>query len=202
MYLLTIKNLRDKPKRTIPNPLYQGLKIIHFLKIAKLHSSFGNSEMAARLFKTVYNHYEDFPQRKYFAINISCGSSIRYRFVYSMQKSLHLIWYWIITEAIGILTSTIIENYKCGLKDTAISACYIIMKPEYRRELAPEFKEKFEFIVRKYGKSKTESVDIDDLISACPNCSSDLPNYDLHCNICSTEIPYCIVSVRNMVVLI
>ena len=63
-YLQTIKNLRDGRMRQIPYPLYHGLKVLHFLKIGKLHSSLGNNEMAARLLKTVLNHYEDFPQRK------------------------------------------------------------------------------------------------------------------------------------------
>ncbi len=105
----------------------------------------------------------------------------------------------LISEAIGILTSTIVENYKCGLRETALSACYAAMKPEYRRDLAPEYKEKFELILRKHGKGKTETTDIDDLVSACPNCSADLPNYDLFCNICETEIPFCLMSGRHLV---
>ena len=73
------------------------------------------------------------------------------------------------------------------------------MRPEYRRDLGSEYKDKFEFILRKHGKSKAETVDVDDLISACPNCNADLPNYDLYCKICETEIPFCIMSVSLLV---
>ena len=100
---------------------------------------------------------------------------------------------FIYLEAVGILTSTVIECYKSGLTATALTACFTVMKPEYRSTLNPDFYEKFEFIVRKYGKGDVE--DIEDLISPCPNCDADMPNYDLFCSECHVEIPFCLMSV-------
>ncbi len=96
-------------------------------------------------------------------------------------------------EAVAILSSTVIECYKSELKGTALTACFTVMKPEFRPRLRPEFGEKFEYILRKYGKGDTD--DLDDLISACPNCNTNLPNYDLYCRKCNTEIPFCVMSV-------
>jgi len=85
-----------------------------------------------------------------------------------------------------------VECYKCELHATALQACFIALK-HYQAHLQPEFRDRFHFIVRKYGKGDLE--DIEDLLSPCPNCDADMANYDLNCKACHKEIPFCVVSV-------
>ena len=58
---------------------------------------------------------------------------------------------------VPILTSTVIECTKAGLKASALEYAMQLMRPEYRQQIGEAYKRKIEAIVRKPG----ERVDVD-----------------------------------------
>ena len=57
-----------------------------------------------------------------------------------------------------ILTSTVVECYRSGLRASAFSYAAMLLRPEYRSQIDPKWKKKIEQIVRK--PDKTEEVRI------------------------------------------
>ena len=55
-----------------------------------------------------------------------------------------------------ILTSTVIECYRAGLKNSSFSYAAMLMRPEYRNSIDLKYKKKIEMIVRKPDKSEEE----------------------------------------------
>lgn len=51
-------------------------------------------------------------------------------------------------HAVAILTSTVVECYRSGLKRVAFDHAAILMRPEYRQQIDPKFKRKIEQIIR------------------------------------------------------
>lgn len=51
-------------------------------------------------------------------------------------------------HAVPILTSTVVECFRAGLKAEAFEYACILMRPEYRTQMDPKFKRKIEQIVR------------------------------------------------------
>ncbi|GBG61180.1 hypothetical protein CBR_g19256 [Chara braunii] len=95
---------------------------------------------------------------------------------------------------VPILTSTVIECQRSGLKNTAFQYASMLMRSEYRSSIAPAYKRKIENIVRKPDKSEAE-----DPLSPCPFCEMLIPETQLECPSCRNTIPYCIASGRHMV---
>ena len=55
-----------------------------------------------------------------------------------------------------ILTATVVECYRSGLRASAFSYAAMLLRPEYRSQIDPKLKKKIEQIVRK--PDKTEEV--------------------------------------------
>ena len=91
-----------------------------------------------------------------------------------------------------ILTNAVIECQKAGMNNTAFNFALTLMKPEYRDQIDPKYKKKFEALVRKPEKSEVEEE-----FSPCPHCHQRVPDYDLLCSSCQLALPYCIVTVRR-----
>lgn len=53
-----------------------------------------------------------------------------------------------IVDVVPILTSTVIECHRAGLKASAFSYAAMLMRPEYRQQIDPKWKKKIEQIVR------------------------------------------------------
>jgi WD repeat-containing protein 19 len=53
-------------------------------------------------------------------------------------------------DAVPILTTTVIESYRSGMKRTAFDFASILCRPEHRANLDPKYKRKIELMVR-YG---------------------------------------------------
>jgi WD repeat-containing protein 19 len=51
-------------------------------------------------------------------------------------------------HTVAILTSTVIECYRSGLKNSAFNFAALLMRPEHRNQVDPKFKRKIETIVR------------------------------------------------------
>ncbi|CAG7728859.1 unnamed protein product [Allacma fusca] len=100
-------------------------------------------------------------------------------------------------HAVQILTSAVVECQKAGLKANAMNACYTLMKPDYRSSIPPKYKQKFELMVRKSGKTKYE--DPQDEVAGCPYCKHPVPSYQLNCPECRADIPFCIASGKHII---
>jgi WD repeat-containing protein 19 len=98
------------------------------------------------------------------------------------------------SHVVQILTSTVIECQRVGLKNSAFTYAAMLMKPEYRSEVDPKWKKKLESIVRKPDKSEVE-----DVLTPCHVCSFMIPQMKLDCPQCKNNLSYCIVTGRHMV---
>ena len=52
------------------------------------------------------------------------------------------------TDIVALLTSTVIECQRSGLKSSAFSYAAMLMRPEYRQKIDDKWKKKIESIVR------------------------------------------------------
>lgn len=58
------------------------------------------------------------------------------------------LFYYFIIDIVPILTSTVIECQRSGLKESAFSYAAMLMRPEYRSHIDNKWKKKLESIVR------------------------------------------------------
>eukprot|EP00743_Colponemidia_sp_Colp-15_P004281 GILK01004618.1.p1 GENE.GILK01004618.1~~GILK01004618.1.p1 ORF type:complete len:1398 (-),score=319.35 GILK01004618.1:169-4362(-) len=98
-------------------------------------------------------------------------------------------------HTVPILTSTVIECHRAGLKQAAYEYAVMLMRPEHRAELSEQYKRKIENVARK----PVRETDEEEALSACPFCSSAIPETMLDCQNCKNTIPYCIATGRHMV---
>jgi WD repeat-containing protein 19 len=97
-------------------------------------------------------------------------------------------------HVVPILTSTVIECYRSGLKSEAFEYASLLMRPEHRQKLDEKFKRKIEQIVRRPEKSDEEEIK-----TPCIFCNADIPESLLDCPECKGRLPYCIFSGKHMV---
>eukprot|EP00794_Sanderia_malayensis_P019431 gene19431-21353_t len=95
---------------------------------------------------------------------------------------------------VPILTSTVIECHRAGLKHSSFSYAAMLMRPEYRQQIDLKYKKKIEQIVRKPDKTEEEEP-----VDSCPHCSHPVPQSRLDCPECKNNLPYCIITGRHMV---
>mmetsp|Transcript_44380 Transcript_44380/g.108454 ORF Transcript_44380/g.108454 Transcript_44380/m.108454 type:complete len:1358 (+) Transcript_44380:80-4153(+) len=98
------------------------------------------------------------------------------------------------THVVPILTSTVIECQRAGLKKTSFEYASMLMRPEYRSQIAEAYKKKIESIVRKPTKQEEEEP-----VTPCPYCSFKSPCTTLDCVQCKNRVPYCIATGLRMV---
>ncbi len=95
---------------------------------------------------------------------------------------------------INILTSTVAECSKAGLKQEALNWAMVLMQPENRKQIPDSYKKKIENIARR----NVSEADKPESTSPCPFCSEHLPVTHLDCKNCKNNIPFCIASGRHM----
>ncbi|KND01208.1 uncharacterized protein SPPG_04298 [Spizellomyces punctatus DAOM BR117] len=95
---------------------------------------------------------------------------------------------------VQILTSTVIECHRAGLKRGAFEYAAMLMRPEYRNKVDAKYKRRIEQIVR-----RPEKDEIEESSSPCPYCGNNVPDTVLDCLECKNHIPYCIVTGRHMI---
>lgn len=95
-----------------------------------------------------------------------------------------------ISDMVPILTSTVIECQRAGLKNSSFSFAAMLMRPETRGQIDERYKKKIEAIVRKPQKSEEEEKR-----SPCPFCSTAIEETSLECAQCQNSLPYCIATV-------
>lgn len=97
------------------------------------------------------------------------------------------------SHIVPILTSTVIECHRAGLKNSSFSYAAMLMRPEYRNQIDLKYKKKIEMIVRKPDKTEEEEP-----LTPCPYCGFQIPETDLLCPDCKNSIPYCTVTGRHI----
>ncbi|XP_013100268.2 WD repeat-containing protein 19 [Stomoxys calcitrans] len=103
-------------------------------------------------------------------------------------------------HVIPIITSTVIECHRSGLKKSAFIYASMLMRPEYRNNLDPRYSKKIESIVRKAPKGvKNLRDEIDDETMECPICDANLPNMEVTCYSCKTTLPICIATGQHII---
>ena len=109
---------------------------------------------------------------------------------------------------VPILTSTVIECQRAGLKWAAYEHASVLMRdPDYRSQIAQAYKRKIENVIRKPDPALKEARakggqggdDQKELLSKCPNCGAIGAEYDLQCQHCKVVIPFCSASGKRMV---
>ncbi|XP_020847251.1 WD repeat-containing protein 19 isoform X2 [Phascolarctos cinereus] len=97
------------------------------------------------------------------------------------------------SHIVPILTSTVIECHRAGLKNSAFSFAAMLMRPEYRNKIDIKYKKKIEAMVR-----RPDTSEIEEISTPCPFCEFLLPESELLCPGCKNNIPYCIATGRHM----
>ncbi|EFX73748.1 hypothetical protein DAPPUDRAFT_324995 [Daphnia pulex] len=100
------------------------------------------------------------------------------------------------SHVVPILTSTVIECDRAGLKNAAFQYAATLMRPEYRDQLDVKYKKKIESTVRRPPKGST---DPEDDLTPCPFCSTAIPSTLLVCIQCKQHIPMCIVTGMHVI---
>lgn len=102
-----------------------------------------------------------------------------------------------------ILTSTVIECHRVGLKKSAYAYASVLMRPEYRQKIDPKFKRKIEAMIRRpMRQNGQEGGDGDsaeaEVLSPCPFSGQMIPRSQLECPTTQDEIPMCVVTGWHM----
>ncbi|CAH8497761.1 unnamed protein product [Schistosoma turkestanicum] len=109
---------------------------------------------------------------------------------------------------VPILTSTVIECQKAGLKSASYSYAAMLLRPEYRDKLDAKYRRKFETLVRRPdlktngvgdlsgvgSKLSQSNHSIVETSTPCPSCGSPLLETSLYCTECRSTIPYCVIT--------
>ena len=97
---------------------------------------------------------------------------------------------------VPILTSTVIECHRAGLRNSAFDFATTLMRPEYRSQIGDAYKRKIEAIVRKPG----ERNDLDEPETPSPfDPKAMTPETHLECPSTRNTLPYCIATGRHVV---
>ncbi|KAJ4450050.1 WD repeat-containing protein 19 [Periplaneta americana] len=103
------------------------------------------------------------------------------------------------SHIVPILTSTVIECSRAGLKASAFSYAAMLMRPEYRSQVDPKYSKKIEAVVRKPGSKLSSASEEEEPNAPCPYCDGPVPETELNCLQCKTNIPFCIATGRHIV---
>ncbi|XP_012288065.1 WD repeat-containing protein 19 [Orussus abietinus] len=102
------------------------------------------------------------------------------------------------SHIVPILTSTVIECHRAGLKHAAFNFAAMLMRPEYRLQIDAKYSKKIEAIVRKPPKSKDPEIE-DEPLTPCPYCKNKVPETEIMCDKCKNTIPFCIATGRHII---
>ncbi|XP_022643860.1 WD repeat-containing protein 19-like [Varroa destructor] len=98
------------------------------------------------------------------------------------------------SHAVKILTSTVIECQRAGLKGCAYSYATVLLRSDYRDQIEPKYKDKIEALVKNATIRQAEA----DERSPCEKCGELLSNYLLSCTECKCPLGMCIASGRHL----
>uniref|UniRef100_A0A0R3RUL2 WD repeat-containing protein 19 n=1 Tax=Elaeophora elaphi TaxID=1147741 RepID=A0A0R3RUL2_9BILA len=98
-------------------------------------------------------------------------------------------------HVVPILTTTVIECTKAGLKQSAFKFAVELLKDSNRKSIDQRYRKKIEAIVRKPDKL----TDPEEPKTCCPYCDNPTEESMLVCASCKNLIPYCIVTGLHLV---
>lgn len=104
----------------------------------------------------------------------------------------------IFPDVVPILTSTVIECHRTGLRKSAFEYAVMLMRSEHRSHIDSKYIKKIESIVRKAPRGQMED-DGEQESSPCPVCETPLPNMHIVCGQCKTTLPICIATVLSSI---
>ncbi|KAJ2938867.1 hypothetical protein O0L34_g18496 [Tuta absoluta] len=96
---------------------------------------------------------------------------------------------------VSILTSTVIECSRAGLKHQAFNWARRLMQPEYRAQIDAKYSKKIESVVRHAPRGPPPP----EPAAPCPQCGAALPVADLTCTSCEADIPFCLATGLHIV---
>jgi len=97
---------------------------------------------------------------------------------------------------VPILTSTVIECHRAGLRASAFEYATTLMRPEYRPQIGEAYKRKIEAIVRKPG----ERTDLDEPETPSPfDANAKVAETTLECPSTRNTLPYCVATGRHII---
>ncbi|XP_016930699.3 WD repeat-containing protein 19 isoform X1 [Drosophila suzukii] len=197
--------------------LYMARK--HYKDAAKTAVIIANQEQLAGNYKSardlLYSMYQELRRN-----NLSVTAEMRHQFILLHRYTLvrihvklgnHLLAAKLLVQVaacisqfpehiIPILTSTVIECHRAGLKKSAFTYASTLMRPDYRNQLDSRYAKKIESIVRKAPKGIKQLRDeIDDETMECPICDSNLANMEVTCYSCKTTLPICIATGQHII---
>ncbi|EJW87660.1 hypothetical protein WUBG_01436 [Wuchereria bancrofti] len=98
-------------------------------------------------------------------------------------------------HVVPILTTSVIECTKAGLKQSAFKFAVELLKDCNRKNIDEKYRKKIEAVVRKSDKLP----DPEELKTCCPYCDNPTEESILVCASCKNLIPYCIVTGLHLV---
>ena len=99
-------------------------------------------------------------------------------------------------HVVQLLTSTVIECQRAGMKASSYEYAAMLMRPEYRPLIDANLKRKIEAIVRRRFAQGDEP---DEDTSSCPVSGQEIPRTQLECPTTRDALPMCVVTGRHMV---
>jgi WD repeat-containing protein 19 len=98
-------------------------------------------------------------------------------------------------HVVQLLTSTVIECQRAGLKASSYDYAVILMRPEYRPLIDANLKRKIEAIVR---RRYTQGEEPPEDVSECPISTQLIPVTQLECPTTRDAIPMCVISGKHL----
>jgi WD repeat-containing protein 19 len=95
--------------------------------------------------------------------------------------------------SVKILTSTVLQCIKAGLKKQAFDYASVLCREEYRNKIDEKYKKTIIGLVRK----KKENDEVEEPLTPCPNCNTKIPETQLECDECKNrKFNYLYVTIR------
>ncbi|XP_058063715.1 WD repeat-containing protein 19 [Anopheles bellator] len=102
------------------------------------------------------------------------------------------------SHVVPILTSTVIECHRTGLRKSAFEYAVMLMRSEFRGQIDSKYAKKIESIVRKAPRGQQDDEGCQES-SPCPVCEAPLPNMHTACGQCKTTLPICVATGQHIV---
>lgn len=103
------------------------------------------------------------------------------------------------SHVVPILTSTVIECQRAGLKKDSLEYAKILLRPEHKPKIMAQYLKPIEGFVRRPPSQEELEKERAEKSTPCPYCAFELPETLLDCPGCKNNLPYCITTGKHMV---
>ena len=97
-------------------------------------------------------------------------------------------------HVVPILTSTVVECQRAGLKNRAFEHAVTLMQPEYKSQVHAQYRRKIEMVVRK----RVQGEELPEEEAPCLSCQVPGPATELECGACRSLLPMCIATGKRV----